>query len=75
MFTSSAPDGSYLAHMHGTQSVIAHRDRNSLRDGNNHLALLCTHMVSSANRPTQYESSTSVACGLPILGGLVLNRP
>lgn len=45
MFTSSTRDGSYLAHLNGAQSVIAHRTGPSLQDGNNHLALLCTHMV------------------------------
>ncbi|KAJ5645195.1 hypothetical protein N7507_011206 [Penicillium longicatenatum] len=45
MLTSSTRDGSYLAHMHGAQSVIAHRDGSTLRDGNNHLALLSTHMI------------------------------
>ncbi|KAJ5290864.1 hypothetical protein N7478_000115 [Penicillium angulare] len=45
MLTSSKRDGSYLAHMHGTQSVIAQRDGTTLQDGNNHLALLCTHMI------------------------------
>ncbi|KAJ5093726.1 hypothetical protein N7456_009587 [Penicillium angulare] len=45
MLTSSKRDGSYLAHMHGTQSVIAQRDGATLQDGNNHLALLCTHMI------------------------------
>ncbi|KAJ6096428.1 hypothetical protein N7486_007174 [Penicillium sp. IBT 16267x] len=41
MFTSSTRDGSYLAHMHGAQSVIAHRNGSTLQDGNNNLALLC----------------------------------
>lgn len=45
MFTSSTRDGSYLAHLNGAQSVIAHRNGSTLQDGNNHLALLCTHMV------------------------------
>ncbi|KAJ5702221.1 hypothetical protein N7488_009769 [Penicillium malachiteum] len=45
MFTSSTRDRSYLAHMHGTQAIIAHRDGATLQDGNNHLALLCTHMI------------------------------
>ncbi|KAJ6008473.1 hypothetical protein N7540_012449 [Penicillium herquei] len=45
MLTSSTRDGSYLAHMHGTQAIIAHRDGATLKDGNNHLALLCTHMI------------------------------
>ncbi|KAJ5541030.1 hypothetical protein N7494_006106 [Penicillium frequentans] len=45
MLTSSTRDGSYLAHLNGAQSVIAHRSGSTLQDGNNHLSLLCTHMI------------------------------
>ncbi|KAJ5716134.1 hypothetical protein N7493_008045 [Penicillium malachiteum] len=45
MFTSSTRDGSYLAHMHGTQAIIAHRDGATLQDGNNHLTLLLWYLT------------------------------
>ncbi|CAI7669754.1 unnamed protein product [Penicillium manginii] len=45
MFTSSKRDGSWITHMQGTQSVIAHRDNTSLKDASSYLSVLCSHLV------------------------------
>ncbi|KAJ5688772.1 hypothetical protein N7462_003164 [Penicillium macrosclerotiorum] len=45
MFTSDSRDGSWIAHMRGTQSVIAQRDISSLQDQGHYLASLCIHLA------------------------------
>ncbi|KAJ6010881.1 hypothetical protein N7451_002293 [Penicillium sp. IBT 35674x] len=56
MFTSSTRDGSYLAHLNGAQSVIAHRSDSSLQDGNNHLALLLWYLTHLNSPPSLLAS-------------------
>lgn len=46
MLSSGKRDGSWITHMQGTQSVIAHRDKKHLEYGDNYLAILCMNMVS-----------------------------
>lgn len=50
MLTSDRRDGSWITHMQGTQSVIAHRDRKHLMDSDGYLAILCMNMVRSSFR-------------------------
>lgn len=45
MLTSSSRDGSWVTHMKGTQSVLAHRDKKNLKDDDNYLAVLCMNLV------------------------------
>ncbi|KAJ5905812.1 uncharacterized protein N7473_002728 [Penicillium subrubescens] len=45
MLTSGRRDGSWITHIQGTQSVIAHRDKKHLTDGDHYLAILCMNMV------------------------------
>ncbi|KAF3388346.1 hypothetical protein F1880_003871 [Penicillium rolfsii] len=45
MLTSDKRDGSWITHVQGTQSVIAHRDKKRLKDDDHYLAILCMNMV------------------------------
>ncbi|KAJ5168556.1 uncharacterized protein N7482_004150 [Penicillium canariense] len=45
MLTSAARDGTWITHMQGTQSILAHRDNRNLTDEDHYLAILCVHMV------------------------------
>lgn len=46
MLSSGKLDGSWITHIQGTQSVLAHRDKKHLEDGDKYLGILCMNMVS-----------------------------
>lgn len=58
MLTSGKRDGSWITHIQGTQSVIAHRDKKNLTDGNHYMVILCINMVRKLPH-TSYELGRS----------------
>lgn len=71
MFTSSKRDGSWITHMQGTQSVIAHRDNTSLKDASSYLSILCSHLV--CNTLSEVTMTPPPRCWF-YLGRLLLDR-
>ncbi|CAI7597151.1 unnamed protein product [Penicillium pancosmium] len=59
--TSAIRDGSWVTHMEGAQSILAHRESINCKEGDKYLSVLCTHLIvyylkESKTPPLHFDS-------------------